>query len=178
MTAHPLTFRARGMRVALVGGYVATMPVANWMIGHVGSCGEGPCVIPVGFGLMAPSGVLMIGAALVLRDMVQDAFGKLVALSAVVVGAILSFLTADPFIATASAVAFLVAEVSDFAIYTPLRERGRALAVAASGVVGAAVDSALFTLIAFGSLDLSLGTTLAKVYASAAVAVWLWVRRK
>jgi hypothetical protein len=51
-------------------GYALTIPAANWMIGNVGTfcVPDGPCLIPLGFGLMAPSGVLMIGLALVLRD--------------------------------------------------------------------------------------------------------------
>ena len=44
--------------------------IANWLIGNVGvTCiPGGPCLIPVWPGIMSPSGVLMIGAALVLRD--------------------------------------------------------------------------------------------------------------
>ncbi len=43
--------------------YIATIPAANWLIGNVGTTcvPNGPCLIPVGFGLMAPSGVLMVG---------------------------------------------------------------------------------------------------------------------
>ena len=42
------------------------------MIGHVGTVcvPNGPCLIPVAPGVMAPSGVLMIGAALVFAKMV------------------------------------------------------------------------------------------------------------
>ena len=62
----------------LIGGYIATIPAANWMIGNVGTfcVPDGPCVVPLGFGLSAPSGVLMIGLALVLRDQVQEIFGS------------------------------------------------------------------------------------------------------
>ena len=66
--------------------YVACVPLANWLIGHFGSfcLPDGPCMIPVWPGLAAPSGVLAIGAALVLRDLVQRRLGlsfSLVALS-------------------------------------------------------------------------------------------------
>ncbi len=55
-----------------LAAFVACIPTANWLIGHVGNCiPNGPCVIPVGFGFFAPSGVLLIGLALVLRDLVQ-----------------------------------------------------------------------------------------------------------
>ena len=42
--------------------FAATIPAANWMIGNVGvACiPDGPCLVPVGFGLMAPSGVVII----------------------------------------------------------------------------------------------------------------------
>ena len=89
-------------------------------------------------------------------------------------GGVLSLLKSSPFIAVASATAFVVAELFDLGVYTPLREKGRHIAVMASGVVGAFVDSLLFVWIAFGSLDLSLGTAVAKIYASFAVAIILY----
>ena len=50
--------------------FCLTIPAANWMIGHVGTVcvPNGPCLIPVAPAIMAPSGVLMVGLALVLRD--------------------------------------------------------------------------------------------------------------
>lgn len=137
-----------------LAGYIATIPAANWMIGNVGTfcVSDGPCMIPVGFGMTAPSGVLMVGAALVLRDQVQEHLGTRWSLGGVLFGAILSYLLADPFIALASIVAFGISELVDFAAYTYLRKRGRALAVAASGLVGAVMDSIAFLYIAFGSL--------------------------
>ena len=53
------------------------IPLANWMIGHVGTVcvPTGPCLVPVAPGLLAPSGVLTVGAALVLRDVVQRCLG-------------------------------------------------------------------------------------------------------
>lgn len=165
-------------KIALFAAFAATIPAANWLIGNAGvACvPAGPCLIPVGFGLMAPSGVLLIGAALVLRDAIHETAGAKWAFAAVVLGCALSLLTSHPALALASAVAFAVAEMADFAVYSKLRARGRAAAVFTSGVVGAALDSALFVYLAFGSLDFSAGTTLAKIYASAAVGAWLWVR--
>jgi uncharacterized PurR-regulated membrane protein YhhQ (DUF165 family) len=158
--------------------FALCMPVANWLIGNVGTVcvPDGPCLIPVGFGLMAPSGVLMIGLALVLRDQVHETLGAKWALAAIAVGAALSFATSPAQLAVASTVAFVLAELADFAVYTPLRQKGRALAVAASGVAGAVIDSMLFVWLAFGSLEFSGGTILGKLYASAAVAALLWQR--
>lgn len=155
--------------------FALTVPLANWLIGNVGECiPNGPCLIPVGFGLMAPSGVLMIGLAFILRDIVQERLGLKWAFGAIAVGAVLSFLTANPFLALASTVAFVVSEVADLFVYTPLRERSRPIAYLASGVVGSIVDSTLFVAIAFGSVELAIGTALAKIYASAAFAGYSW----
>mgnify|MGYP003462365377 CR=1 FL=1 len=76
--------------------FCLTVPVANWMIGHVGTVctPKGPCLIPVAPGLMAPSGVLMIGIALVLRDLVQRRLGVRAAVLAIAIGTLLSAIVA------------------------------------------------------------------------------------
>lgn len=154
---------------AVFAAYAAAVPAANWLIGNVGECiPDGPCVVPVGFGLFAPSGTLLVGGALVLRDFLQDWTSKRTVLLAVLLGSALSVATSAPELAVASAAAFAVSEVADMAVYTPLRPRSRLAAVLCSGTVGALLDSMLFMAIAFGTLDFSLGTTLAKVYASGA----------
>lgn len=157
-----------------------TVPLANYMIGNVGTLclDNGPCLIPVGFGLMAPSGVLLIGLALVLRDWLQDLTNWKWSAVAVFFGAIVSWLTSDPFVAVASAVAFFSAEMLDLAVYTPLRKKGKSLAVLVSGVVGSFVDSMLFVYLAFGSLDFSVGNTVGKLYATALVVVLFYIRSK
>ena len=160
--------------------FAATIPAANWLIGNIGTVciPNGPCLIPVGFGFMAPSGVLMIGLALVLRDWLHELAGWRWSIVAVSIGGTLSLLLSPPALAVASAAAFTMAELADLAVYARLRARGKALAVLASQAVGAALDSAAFVYLAFGSLDFSAGTTLAKVYAGAAVAAILWVRQR
>lgn len=166
---------------AYLAGYIATIPVANWMIGNVGTfcIPDGPCMIPLGFGMTAPSGVLMVGAALVLRDQVQEHLGTKWSLGGILVGAILSYLLADPFIAIASILAFGVSELVDFAAYTYVRKYGRALAVAASGLVGAVLDSMVFLTIAFGSLAYIEGQIVGKLVISlaAAAAIKYWTRK-
>lgn len=155
--------------------FAATIPAANWLIGNVGSVcvPSGPCLIPVGFGLMAPSGVLLVGLALVLRDWINERHGAAGVLAALGVGAVLSALFAQPALLVASVAAFVLAELADYGVYRPLRERGLALAVMASGVVGAVVDSAVFLLIAFGSLDYMGGQFVGKMWASAIAAAGL-----
>lgn len=165
---------------ALIAAFAATIPAANWLIGHAGShCIEGgPCLIPVGFGLYAPSGVLMIGAALVLRDMIQETGGLRAALVAIAIGAGLSWMVAPAALVAASVAAFLLAELADLAVYTPLRKRQLGVAVLASGLVGAAIDSAAFLWLAFGSLQLIEGQIVGKAWMSAAASVAITVHRQ
>lgn len=105
-------------------------------------------MIPVGFGLMATAGTYFAGASFVLRDSLQDAFGKRATLAVIFAGALVSFLVADPLIALASAVAFGLSELADFAVYTPLRKRGYIRAAITSNVVGSFIDTIAFLTIA------------------------------
>ncbi len=162
-----------GVTVGVFIAYLLTVPVANWLIANVGVQFEegGPHLIPVLPGLMAPSGVLMVGIALALRDVVQDRLGVKWAAGAVFGGAALSWLIASPYLAIASAAAFVVSEALDLAVYTPLRARGwRPAAIMASGFVGSVVDSAAFLLIAFGSLAHIEGQIVGKLMVTALAA--------
>lgn len=162
-----------------LAAYAATIPAANWMIGNVGDCiPNGPCLVPVGFGLMAPSGVLMIGAALVLRDAVHRLLGWQWAVGAIAIGSALSFQFSPPALVIASVTAFLLSELADLAVYSPLQRKRLVLAVAASGVVGAAVDSAVFLWLAFGSLDFIAGQIVGKLWMTALAAVALIAIRR
>ncbi|WP_376710343.1 VUT family protein [Pseudochrobactrum lubricantis] len=164
--------------LSLTVAFAATVPLANWMIENVGSCSpHSPCVIPVGFGQYAPSGVLVVGAAIVLRDFVQEVGGVKASLLAIVIGAALSWMFAPAALVTASVTSFAVAELCNLAIYTPLRKKGMPIAVVVSGLVGSYVDSALFLLIAFGSLDYVLGQTMGKYWVVAAASITLVVLR-
>jgi uncharacterized PurR-regulated membrane protein YhhQ (DUF165 family) len=147
--------------------FISCIPIANWMIGNVGTkcVPNGPCLVPVWPGIMAPSGVLMIGFALVLRDLVQRRLGRSWALIAIAAGALVSGLVAPPALVVASVAAFALSELIDFAVYTPLQERRFVFAVIASGLAGLAVDSILFLWIAFGSLDFLTGQIIGKLWA-------------
>lgn len=138
MTAYRPT---RSVAIVAAAAFVASVVVANYVTSRYG-------LIAVGFGLTATAGTYLAGLTFVLRDAVQDGLGRLTSLALVAISGAVSYAIADPFIALASAVAFLAAEVSDLAIYTPLRERGYVRAAVASNVVGALVDTALFLWIA------------------------------
>ena len=146
--------------------FALTIPAANWLIGNVGvvCVRGGPCLIPVAPGIVAPSGVLMIGVALVLRDLVQRRLGIGISALAVLAGAALSALLAPPSLVLASGVAFLLSELADLAVYTPLARRRLVAAVVASSMVGLVVDSMVFLWLAFGSLEFLLGQIIGKAW--------------
>src|SRR4051812_35311419 len=130
--------------------FCLTIPVANWMIGHVGTTcvPNGPCLIPVAPKLMAPSGVLMIGIALVLRDLVQRRLGFWVSVTAILIGTAISAMIAPVSLVIASASAFLLSELADLAVYTPLARRRMVAAVILSSIAGLVVDSIIFLWLA------------------------------
>lgn len=146
--------------------FTLTIPLANWLIGNVGTVcvPDGPCLVPVAPGIKAPSGVLMVGLALVLRDIVQRRLGAMAGLGAIAVGALISGLLAPPAIVLASTAAFLLSELADFAVYTPLQRRNFVAAVAASSILGLVVDSIVFLWLAFGSLDFLSGQIIGKAW--------------
>jgi queuosine precursor transporter len=146
--------------------FCLTIPAANWMIGHVGTvcAANGPCLLPVAPGLMAPSGVLMIGIALVLRDLIQRRLGAEFGVAAIIAGAAISAGLAPRSLVLASAAAFLLSEFADFAVYTPLARRRLVLAVLASSTLGLVVDSLVFLWLAFGSLEFLTGQILGKLW--------------
>jgi len=164
-----------------LAGFGLCIPAANWLIGHVGTVcvPQGPCLIPVAPGLLAPSGVLMIGLALVLRDLVQRRLGLAWSALAILAGAALSALLAPPALVLASAAAFLLGEAADLAVYTPLQRRGLVLAVAASGALGLVVDSLVFLWLAFQSLDFLAGQVIGKAWmVLLSLPVMHWLRRR
>lgn len=139
----------------LIGGLIAAsilftaIMLANWVTTDYG-------FIPIGFGLQATAGTIFAGFALAARDAIQDTWGRWAVLIVIVVGTGLSFLISAPAIAIASAAAFGIAELLNFAVYTPLRTKSKlgdkrwAVAVVSSNIVGAVTDTIVFLGIAFG----------------------------
>ena len=153
--------------------FIGSIVVANYATSVFG-------LVPIGFGLAVTAGTFAAGAALILRDGLQVAAGRKWAVAAVVVGALLSYVLAEPFIAIASGIAFLVSELVDFAVFTPLRERSLPRAVLVSSVVSAPVDTVLFLHIAgFGvTWQAVLGQFIVKTgMALIAAALISWRRR-
>jgi uncharacterized PurR-regulated membrane protein YhhQ (DUF165 family) len=158
-----------GRRVAGIGlatAYITTIVAANWAVARYG-------VVPVGFGLLAPAGVLFVGVAFTLRDLTQELLGRRAVLAAIAVGALVSMLVAPTQLAAASGIAFLVSELADFAVYTPLRTRNWLAAVAASNTIGLIADSVIFLWLAFGSLQYLAGQVVGKAWMTLAALVVL-----
>jgi len=182
--AHGIT-RHDGLRLveglAFLLFYCLTIPAANWLIGHVGTecMPKGPCLIPVLPGVLAPSGVMMVGAALVLRDLVQRRFGAGVGACAILMGAAISGLLAPPALVIASAAAFLISETVDFAVYTPLARKHFVAAVVVSGFFGLIVDSIVFLWLAFGSLEFIAGQIAGKAWMIVfSVPLVMWLKKR
>jgi uncharacterized PurR-regulated membrane protein YhhQ (DUF165 family) len=127
--------------VAALAAYIAAIFAANWLTSRFEQ-------VPLpGTTLDVTAGTYAAGAALLLRDAVQEACGARWVFAGIAAGAILTAAT-SPALALASTVAFVVAEVLDTAVYTPLREHGWALAALVSGCVGALADTVAFLAIA------------------------------
>ena len=126
----------RMIRVALFLAFLASVVVANWLTNRYG-------MVPVGFGYVATAGTYAAGLSFGLRDALHEVAGRWVVLAAIAAGAVLSAFV-SPSLALASGVAFLVAETADLAVYEPLRRRRWVLAVVASNLAGALVDTIVF----------------------------------
>lgn len=192
-------------RLALFVTFVATVIGANWALNRYG-------VVPVGFGLEAPAGVYFAGLAFGLRDALHELGGRRWVLAAIATGAVVSYVVEDAIripgglvaIAVASAAAFTLSELADFAVYEPLRRHSNKIrierihhghlgiagvteqrtpftdhkwwisAVVASNLVGAVVDSALFLWLAFGSLNHLAGNVVGKAFMIAPALLIVW----
>ena len=132
--------------------------------GHGLHC-RGPCLVPVAPGLLAPSGVLTVGAALVLRDVVQRCLGLTWGLAAIAVGTALSALVAPGALVLASGAGVRAERACRFRRLYAVAATRLTLAVVARPIVGLLVDSVVFLGLAFGSLDFLAGQVVGKLWA-------------
>lgn len=132
-------------------------------------------MLPLPGGGFFPPVALLVGFVFIARDFVQRAAGHRV-LWAMLAGTGISYVLADPFVATASAVAFAISEIVDWAVYTgtrrPLSDR-----ILLSSAIGTPVDTAIFLSMigAFGWAGFA-AMTASKMMG--ALAVWLTLRRR
>lgn len=163
---HPAAFAALA--------YVATVVLANWLTDTFG-------LVHIGFGLVVTAGTFAAGASLVARDAVQQTAGRWWVIPVLILlGAALSVVTSNPALALASGLAFLSSELVDWGVYSPLRGRSLPVAVVASSLVAAPVDTVLFLHIAgFPVTPAAVaGQVLVKTAVALAVAGWLVWRRR
>jgi uncharacterized PurR-regulated membrane protein YhhQ (DUF165 family) len=126
-------------------------------------------------GTLWPPVSLLVGFVFVARDFAQRDIGHWV-IAAMLVGVGLSYFMAGPQVALASAVAFLISEFVDWAVYSftqrPLSQR-----ILLSSALGTPVDSVVFLgLIGFLSVTGALAMTASKLFG--ALIVWWLVRRR
>lgn len=150
--------------------YIAAIFAANWALVTFGFVAVAP-------GLMAPAGVWFAGLCFVLRNQTQESWGRGVSVAAIPLGAGISAFLSPQF-ALASGAAFILAELGDYLVYTPLRRQGRIRAMLVSCVVGDVIDSALFLFLAFGSLAFIVGQIVGKWETVIPVVVYLWWRSR
>lgn len=133
----------KALGLASLAAYIAVIVLANWAIGRFGFIWG-----PVG---LVPAGTYFAGAAFVFRDFIQLTFGRWWVLAAIAAGSLLSW-QISPSFAVASAVAFGLGEMADWAIFTPLIERGQIVqAFVLANTVGCLADTLIFLQLAFHS---------------------------
>jgi uncharacterized PurR-regulated membrane protein YhhQ (DUF165 family) len=106
--------------LAFAAAFAGCVLLANWLTNRYG-------FVSVGFGLTATAGTYAAGLSFGLRDATQETGGLWIVLAAI---------------------AFLISELADLAVYTPLRQRQWVSAVIASNLVGAALDTVVFLQLA------------------------------
>lgn len=124
-----------GANIKFTIGYLLAIVIVNFAFTYLP-------MLELPFDQAVPYGTFLVGFIFVLRDLAQREIGHKV-LAVMAVGVILSYLLADPFVAVASAVAFAISEIIDWAVYTitkkPLRER-----ILLSSCASTPVDSFVF----------------------------------
>lgn len=186
MLQRPVLSDSLSPKARWVVGIIAALAVlsslllANWVTTDYG-------FIPVGFGFEATAGTIFAGVMLASRDAVQDALGRVAVVGMIVLGTAISFFIAAPEIAIASALAFGLAELFDFAVYSPIREKSKlgdrrwAVAVVLSNIVGAFTDTVVFLGVAFGAaaiLPALPGQMVGKLWATLAYLLIGWIAGK
>ena len=112
---------------------------------------------PLQFGMfIVPMGTLFVGATFILRDLVQNKYGRkktyFFILTALILSAAVSFSLGDTLmIVAASALSFAIAETADTEIYTRLK-LPMAWRVFYSGIIGGFFDSVVFVVIGLSPL--------------------------
>lgn len=147
-----------------IGAYAAAIITANLAVAAYGPS------------ITVYNAFLLIGLDLVLRDYLHDvwATNRLAKMGTLIAATSAASFVLNPAtgrIAIASAIAFGVAAMFDWATYSAAERLPWLVRSSASNTIGAAVDSVLFPTIAFGALlwPIIMGQFIAKVFGGA---VW------
>jgi len=142
--------------------YVISIVVVNWLF----------TIIPP-IGIWQPTSVI-VGLTFIFRDLAQRKIGHWV-IPVMILGGVISYFMADPFVAIASVTAFLISEGLDWVVYTttkrPLRDR-----ILLSSAIGTPIDSIVFTAM-IGILSPMNVVVMTASKMLSAVAVWLSLKR-
>ena len=124
---------------------------------------------------MYPPMSIIVGIIFILRDFAQKEIGHKVFI-AMLIGAFLSYIMANPYIAVASLVAFLVSETVDWGVYSftkkPLHQR-----ILFSSSLSTPIDSAIFLLM-IGNFSILATTTMFVSKMLACLVIWYWLGKK
>jgi queuosine precursor transporter len=126
-------------------------------------------------GTLWPPMSLVVGFIFVVRDFAQREIGHKI-LFAMLVGAALSYVMAAPFVAIASAAAFLVSELMDWLIYS-VTKRPLSSRILYSSLLATPVDSAVF-LYGLGAFSIVGVITMTVSKLIGALIVWWLIRRR
>jgi hypothetical protein len=120
--------------------YILAMVAANLIVWWLG-----PWVSPI-------NAFFLIGLDLTMRDVLHEQLQRAQLAAVIAVGGIVTLLInpAAARIAIASAVAFMLAAISDWIVYAWLRRRPWLVRSNGSNIAGAAIDSVAFPTLAFG----------------------------
>lgn len=142
--------------------YILSILVVNILFSYVP-------LIATPIGMLSPVAIL-VGGIFVVRDFAQRAIGHHV-LWGVVIGSILSYIMADPFVAVASVLAFASSELMDWALYTvtkkPFYQR-----VWISSLVSTPVDTFVFL---YWINQMDIGTFILMILSKMIAAGIIWI---
>jgi uncharacterized PurR-regulated membrane protein YhhQ (DUF165 family) len=137
--------------------YLSSIILANILVHTLG-------IVTV-FGLTFPAGAVAIGLTFSTRDLVQERYGKYGCWAWMLVAVLITF-AFNRQLAIASVCAFVVAEFSDWAIYTYSRGNIEKRLIL-SNLVSTPIDSLVFVLMAFGPVWPAIwGQTIVKMISS------------
>jgi uncharacterized PurR-regulated membrane protein YhhQ (DUF165 family) len=137
--------------------YLSSIILANILVHALG-------IVTV-FGLSFPAGAVAIGLTFSTRDLVQERYGKYGCWGWMLVAVVITF-AFNRQLAVASVCAFVVAEFSDWLIYTYSRGNIEKRLIL-SNLVSTPIDSLVFVLLAFGPVWPAIwGQTVVKMISS------------